>query len=118
MKKRNLFLYAVSLIVGLSETAQMNAGSSSALSASAMLQVTSTNKGFLSPQVALTGLLDVSTITSPATGLLVYCTGTNLIPIGDQQRHYEEPRYKVSRDAQTNEITPRPGGPAVVVASS
>ncbi len=44
--------------------------------ASAMLDVTSTTKGFLPPRVALTGTTDVATISSPATGLLVYNLGT------------------------------------------
>ncbi|MEI6679787.1 MAG: hypothetical protein WCL21_14330 [Mariniphaga sp.] len=43
---------------------------------SAMLDVTSTNKGFLPPRVTLTGTTDVSTIASPATGLFVYNTAT------------------------------------------
>lgn len=50
--------------------------------ASAKLDVFSTNKGFLPPRVALTGVYDVSTIPSPATGLLVYCTGTSGLASG------------------------------------
>ena len=46
--------------------------------ASAKLDVYSTNKGFLPPRVTLTGISDNSTIASPATGLLVYNTGTNV----------------------------------------
>lgn len=72
----------MSLAVGLNATAQMNIGSSSAPSASAMLQITSTDKGFLPPQVALTSLTDVLTISSPATGLFVYCTGTGGLAAG------------------------------------
>ena len=54
--------------------------------ASAILDVTSTNKGFLPPRVALTGTTDGSTIASPATGLFVYNSATagtspnNVIP--------------------------------------
>lgn len=44
--------------------------------ASAMLDVTSATRGFLPPRVALTGTTDVATISSPATGLLVYNLGT------------------------------------------
>lgn len=44
--------------------------------ASAMLDVTASNKGFLPPRVALTGTTDVATISSPATGLLVYNLGS------------------------------------------
>ena len=42
---------------------------------SAKLDIYSTNKGFLPPRVSLTGTTDVSTITNPQTGLLVYCKG-------------------------------------------
>mgnify|MGYP006911039213 FL=1 len=44
--------------------------------ASAKLEVYATNKGFLPPRVSLTGSTDVSTIASPATGLLIYNTAT------------------------------------------
>ena len=44
--------------------------------ASAKLDVTSTNKGFLPPRVTLTGTADVTTIVSPATGLFVYNTAS------------------------------------------
>lgn len=43
---------------------------------SAKLEVNSTNKGFLPPRVTLTGTTDLATITSPATGLLIYNTST------------------------------------------
>jgi hypothetical protein len=45
--------------------------------ASAKLDVSSNNKGFLPPRVTLTSSSDRSTISSPATGLLVYNTGNN-----------------------------------------
>jgi hypothetical protein len=44
---------------------------------SAILDVKSTSKGFMPPRVALTGKSDVTTIPSPATGLLVYNTNTS-----------------------------------------
>lgn len=44
--------------------------------ASAVLDVTATNKGFLPPRIALTGTNDASTISSPATGLMVFNTAT------------------------------------------
>jgi hypothetical protein len=51
--------------------------------ASAKLDVSSTNKGFLPPRVTLTGISDNSTIASPATGLLVYNIGDNVgLPAG------------------------------------
>ena len=45
--------------------------------ASAKLEVAATNKGFLPPRVTLTSGTDNTTIPSPATGLLVYNTGSN-----------------------------------------
>jgi hypothetical protein len=53
---------------------------------SSVLDVTATNKGFLPPRITLTGTNDVVTISSPATGLMVYNTATagtsptNVIP--------------------------------------
>ena len=49
---------------------------------SAMLDVKSNSKGLLIPQIALTGVNDASTITTPATSLLVYNTtdGSGLTP--------------------------------------
>ena len=52
--------------------------------ASAKLDVTSTNKGFLPPRVTLTGTSDVTTIPGPAEGLLVY----NLGSVGLQAGYY------------------------------
>jgi hypothetical protein len=43
---------------------------------SAILDLTSTNKGVLITRIALTSNLDVTTIPSPATGLLIYNTAT------------------------------------------
>ncbi len=45
--------------------------------ASAKLDVSATNKGFLPPRVTLTSGTDNTTIPNPATGLLVYNTGSN-----------------------------------------
>lgn len=44
---------------------------------SALVDINSTNKGILIPRVALQGKTDQTTITSPATGLLVYNTTYN-----------------------------------------
>lgn len=46
--------------------------------ASAKLDVTATNKGFLPPRVTLTSITDITTIPNPATGLLIYNTGNNV----------------------------------------
>jgi hypothetical protein len=56
--------------------AQTGIGTSSP-DASAKLEVSSSNKGFLPPRVTLTSGTDNSTIPNPATGLLVYNTGNN-----------------------------------------
>jgi hypothetical protein len=56
--------------------AQTGIGTSSP-DASAKLDVSSSNKGFLPPRVTLTSGTDNSTIPNPATGLLVYNTGNN-----------------------------------------
>lgn len=45
----------------------------------AMLDVKSTSKGFMPPRVALASLTDVTTIASPATGLMVYNTGAGAL---------------------------------------
>ncbi|MFM7764149.1 MAG: hypothetical protein ACKO6I_00700, partial [Sphingomonadales bacterium] len=55
--------------------AQVGIGTNSP-SASAQLELSSASKGFLPPRVTLTGTADVTTIASPATGLLVYNTAT------------------------------------------
>ena len=52
--------------------------------ASAKLDVSATNKGFLPPRVTLTSNTDVATIPSPAEGLLVY----NLGSVGLQAGYY------------------------------
>jgi hypothetical protein len=46
--------------------------------ASAKLDVSASNKGFLPPRVTLTSITDNTTIPNPATGLLVYNTGNNV----------------------------------------
>jgi hypothetical protein len=48
---------------------------------SSMLDINSANKGILIPRVSLTSISDVSTITTPATSLLIYNTASaGLIP--------------------------------------
>ena len=82
MKKSLLVILLFSFFTA---NAQVGIGTNTP-NASAKLDITSTNKGFLPPRVALTGTADVSTIASPATALLVYNTATagispnNVIP--------------------------------------
>ena len=57
--------------------------SGTAADGSAILDVSSTSQGLLIPRVALTGVNDATTIASPTTSLMVYCTGTGgLSPAG------------------------------------
>ncbi|MPS74973.1 MAG: hypothetical protein E2590_17730 [Chryseobacterium sp.] len=57
------------------DNGQIGIGTSSP-DASAILDVSATNKGILLPRVALTSSTDQTTIISPATGLMVYNTAT------------------------------------------
>jgi Glycine rich protein len=50
---------------------------------SALLDVTSANKGFLPPRVALTGSNDVTTIPNPVAALTVYNTNTRKLNVWD-----------------------------------
>lgn len=74
MKKLQLFLV---VIFNFSTVWSQNIGiGTTTPNASAILDITHSNKGLLPPRIALTGITDVSTITAPATGLLVYNTAT------------------------------------------
>jgi hypothetical protein len=75
MSKQILFF--IGLFFSMHLFAQTGIGTTTP-DASAKLDVSSTNKGFLPPRVTLTCISDNSTIASPATGLLVYNTGTNV----------------------------------------
>jgi hypothetical protein len=72
MKKFFSILWSIFLINNLS--AQTGIGTTSP-NASARLDVSATNKGFLPPRISLSDIYDQSTIPSPATGLMVYCKG-------------------------------------------
>lgn len=72
MQKFLIFLLAISLFT---VRAQTGIGTSSP-HASAKLEVSATNKGFLPPRITLTSVTDAATIASPATGLLVYNIGS------------------------------------------
>jgi hypothetical protein len=76
MKKITLLLLSLLLAAGsYAQSVGINADGT-APDGSAMLDVKSTDKGMLIPRVALTGTTDVTTISSPATSLLVYNTAT------------------------------------------
>lgn len=72
---KHLFIL-IFLLSALTTRAQTGIGTASP-DASAKLEVNSSNKGFLPPRVTLTSQTDNTTIANPATGLLVYNTGTN-----------------------------------------
>lgn len=63
-------------MISLDVNAQTGIGTTTPY-ASAKLDVSATNKGFLPPRVTLTSGTDVATIPNPATGLLVYNNGNN-----------------------------------------
>ena len=69
------FFAVIALFFPITTYAQVGIGASNPHE-SAKLEVRSTNKGLLIPQIALTGSSDVTTIASPATSLLVYNTAT------------------------------------------
>ncbi|RKE82809.1 beta strand repeat-containing protein [Chryseobacterium sp. AG363] len=50
---------------------------------SALLELNTTNRGFLLPRVSLTSMTDGSTIPSPAKALMVYNSNTGLAPYGE-----------------------------------
>ncbi len=68
-----IILFLTLLQVGYAQSVGINSNGSTP-DPSAMLDVESTNKGFLPPRIALAGTTDVSTISSPVAGLLVYNT--------------------------------------------
>lgn len=83
MKK--IFLATIiSIGFSIAVNAQVKVGNNpTTITPSAVLDVESTNKGVIFPRVPLTSSTDVTTIASPATGLLVYNTGTGgLSPAG------------------------------------
>ncbi|WP_138989312.1 hypothetical protein [Larkinella sp. C7] len=76
-----IFVAAVTLMATCPTTilAQVKIGNNpTTIDPSAVLEAESTNKGFLPPRLALTSETDAVTIPTPAKGLLVYHTGTNL----------------------------------------
>jgi hypothetical protein len=71
--KKVLFSTLILLIVYSARTQNVGIGTS-APNASAQLHINSSNKGILIPQVSLDSLKDVTSIPSPAQGLIVYNT--------------------------------------------
>lgn len=69
------FLFIAGFLFSMHVMAQTGIGTATP-HASAKLEVSATNKGFLPPRIALLSISDVATITSPATGLIIYNTAT------------------------------------------
>jgi len=70
MNKNRIFLIAILTLIGEITMAQVSINSTGAApNSSAMLDITSTNKGILIPRVA-----DTTSVSSPAVGLLIYRT--------------------------------------------
>ena len=68
-------LFLIIILINFVSNAQVGIGTTSP-HPSAALEIETTNKGFLAPRVALTSNSDVTTIASPATGLMIYNTAT------------------------------------------
>lgn len=77
MKRIKISLFSISLLCTSLTFSQTGIGTMTP-DASAKLDVSSTNKGFLPPRVTLTSYTDNNTIPNPATGLLIYNTGNNI----------------------------------------
>jgi hypothetical protein len=77
------FLLIIGFLFSIQVMSQTGIGTTTP-HASAKLDVSATNKGFLPPRVTLTSNTDVTTIPSPAEGLLVY----NLGSVGLQAGYY------------------------------
>ncbi|MDU1903724.1 MAG: hypothetical protein E6772_02990 [Dysgonomonas sp.] len=76
MRRKFLILSCGLLFAAGSMNAQVGIGTSTP-DASAVLDITSTNKGVIFPRVTLTSRTDNTTIANPTTGLMVYNTGTH-----------------------------------------
>lgn len=72
---KTLYTLICLVFFSVSLNAQVGIGTNTP-DASSMLEVKSTNKGFLPPRVSLTATESASPITSPAIGLVVYNTAT------------------------------------------
>lgn len=73
--KKSLFQFIVGLLLSINLHAQTGIGTSTP-DASAKLEISASNKGFLPPRVQLTATNVASPITSPANGLMVFNTVT------------------------------------------
>ncbi len=71
-----IFFILIPTTLLFSQSVSIN-GTGTAPDASSILDMSAVNnKGLLIPNVSLTGSTDITTITSPATGLMIYNTAT------------------------------------------
>lgn len=81
MKMRNILLSLLFTALGsalFSQSTGITNGASFTPNASSVLEIKSSDKGVIFPNVSLANLTDGTTITSPATGLFVYNTNASL----------------------------------------
>lgn len=69
------FIFFIFSAISSMAFSQVGIGTTSP-AASAQLDITSSSKGFLPPRVALSSINDVTTISSPATGLTIFNTAS------------------------------------------
>lgn len=98
MKK--MFFISLMQLCCMMANAQVGVGTNTP-EVSAAFQIESTNKGFLPPRVALTSLTDVTTISSPATGLVVYCSGSLVLTNG--YYYWDGSKWQVFSDVRNNQ---------------
>lgn len=109
MKFHRIFFIALCFSLQLAAFSQVGINTSSP-NASAQLDVTASNKGFLPPRVALTSITDNSTISSPANGLLIYNTAsagssTNAVTPGYYYFDGSKWQRLINHDKQTTKHT-------------
>lgn len=78
-------IISIILLITINTLFSQNVGINStgaAPNASAILDVASANKGFLIPHVSLNSTTDITTISSPAVGLLVYNVNPFIVGVG------------------------------------
>lgn len=89
--------------------AQVGIGTT-APNASAILDINSTNKGFLLPRLNLTGKNDNTTVSSPANGLMVFNlaaagTGTNAVSANSLYFRQNSLWQKFTNTAEVDDLT-------------
>ena len=102
MKKLFILLAIFTTVAGMSQSVGIN-DDGSAANASAMLDVSSTTKGFLPPRMTYTQRQAIST---PAQGLIIYCT--NCGTSGETQVYNGSEWVNMTGDTAANQTQPVP----------